>query len=139
MKGKFFLDTNIFVYEFDDGSPEKSARASDLIREAIRSKRGVVSYQVVQEFFNVAFSGFKKPIEFGHAEHYLRTVFTPLLEVHSSPRLFLEGIRIRNAHRWHWYDCLVAAAALEAGCDVLYSEDFQHGRTLEGMKIQNPF
>jgi predicted nucleic acid-binding protein len=139
MNGRFFLDTNIFVYEFDIGAAAKAARASELIRQAIKTRRGVVSYQVVQEFLNVAFSRFVKPLPHNEAEHYLRTVFTPLLAVHSSPRLFFEAMRIRNAHRLSWYDSLIISAALEADCKILYSEDFQAGRKLEGIKIENPF
>lgn len=139
MKGRFFLDTNIFVYEFDTSPGTKAERASELIREAIKTRRGVVSYQVVQEFLNIAVTRFQKQMTLNEAENYLRTVFTPLLAVHSSPRLYLEALRIRSAHKISWYDCLIAAAAVEADCEVLYSEDFQHGRNLEGMKIQNPF
>jgi predicted nucleic acid-binding protein len=54
MKGRFFLDTNIFLYSFDASSTKKSAKARKLIRSAIETRGGIVSYQVVQEFFNVA-------------------------------------------------------------------------------------
>jgi predicted nucleic acid-binding protein len=127
------------VYEFDAGAAAKSARASELVSKAIRTRRGVVSYQVVQEFLNVAFRRFAKPLPPDEAEYYLRTVFMPLLAVHSSPRLFLEAIRIRNVHQLSWYDSLIISAALEADCEILYSEDFQSGRKLEGIKIENPF
>src|SRR3984957_3443092 len=52
--GRFFLDTNIFVYSFDASSPKKAAQARKLIRSAIETRSGIVSYQVLQEFFNVA-------------------------------------------------------------------------------------
>ncbi len=139
MSARFFLDTNVFVYAFDTREPEKSAAASDLVRKAIKTKSGVVSYQVVQEFFSVAFTRFQKPLPVLDAEHYIQTIFSPLLAVHSSPRLFLEAIRIRNTHRLSWYDSLIVAAALESNCGILYSEDLQTGRNLEGIKIENPF
>jgi predicted nucleic acid-binding protein len=139
MKGRFFLDTNVFVYEFDARAPAKAAQASKLIRTALRTKRGVVSYQVIQEFFNVAFKSFAKPLPVDDAESYLRTIFTPLLAVHSSPRLYVEAIRIKDSHRLSWYDSLIVSAALQADCEILYSEDFQDGRKLEGLTIQNPF
>ena len=139
MSGRFFLDTNVFVYEFDALHRGKSDRASKLVRSAIASKRGVVSYQVVQEFFNVAFTRFSKPMALSDAEHYLFTIFKPLLAVHSSPRLFLEALRIRQAHRFSWYDSLIVAAALESGCETLYTEGLQAGRKLEGIRIEDPF
>ena len=62
MNGRFFLDTNIFVYSFDASSPKKAAQARKLIRSAIETLGGIVSYQVVQEFFNVALRRFSKPM-----------------------------------------------------------------------------
>ena len=61
MSGRFFLDTNIFAYAFDAGAPAKAKRASQLIRQAADTGKGIVSYQVVQEFFNVAFRRFAHP------------------------------------------------------------------------------
>ena len=58
MNDRFFLDTNIFAYSFDDDAPQKSKKAEGLIREALTLHKGVVSYQVVQEFFSVAFKRF---------------------------------------------------------------------------------
>ncbi|HZP18161.1 MAG TPA: PIN domain-containing protein [Terriglobales bacterium] len=139
MNGKFFLDTNIFVYEFDLREPVKTERASNLVRNAIASRRGVVSYQVVQEFFNLAFRRFAKPLPAAEAEQYLLSVFRPLLAVHSSPRLFLGALRIKETHRLSWYDSLIAAAALQADCTRLYTEDMPHGLRIEGLQIENPF
>ncbi|HEY4902799.1 MAG TPA: hypothetical protein VIH89_04940 [Candidatus Sulfotelmatobacter sp.] len=58
MSGRFFLDTNIFVYTFDVKASAKTKQAVQLIREAVDTGRGIVSYQVVQEFFNVALRRF---------------------------------------------------------------------------------
>ena len=54
MSARFFLDTNLFVYRFDHDAPTKARRATQLICEAVVKRAGIVSYQVVQEFFNVA-------------------------------------------------------------------------------------
>jgi predicted nucleic acid-binding protein len=139
MSVKVFLDTSIFVYELEVSEAKKSARAAELIRNAIKTGQGVISYQVVQEFFNVALTRFVKPLAPAEAEHYLRTTFVPLLAVPSSPRLVSEGLRIKYTHRLSWYDSLIVAAALQANCKTLYSEDLQSGRKLEGMTVENPF
>jgi predicted nucleic acid-binding protein len=139
MSGRFFLDTNIFVYLFDAAAREKSERARQLLEEAIGTRRGIVSYQVVQEFFNVALRRFVSPLTAIEAEHFLATVFLPLLTVHSSPGLFLKALQLSNAFHFSWYDSLVIAAALEGNCDVLYSEDLQQDQNIEGMRISNPF
>jgi len=62
MSGKFFLDTNIFVYSFDANLPKKAAQATKLIRKGIETRGGIVSYQVVQEFLNVALRRFAKHV-----------------------------------------------------------------------------
>ncbi len=139
MSGKFFLDTNVFVYSFDLSSPKKAAQATKLIRKGIETRSGIVSYQVVQEFFNVALRRFAKPMSNADAEQYLATTFRPLLAVHSSPALYAEALRILGRFRLAWYDSLIVASALESQCDVLYSEDFQDGQHIGNVIISNPF
>ena len=139
MSGRFFLDTNVFVYQWDTGEQKKTERAESLIREGLVSKRGVISYQVVQEFFKVALTRFAKPIAVGEAEQYLLATFRPMLAVHSSPRLYLDALSIYTQHQFAWYDSLIVAAAQQAECSVLYTEDMQHGRRIGGLKIENPF
>src|SRR5271167_4951839 len=139
MNGKFFLDTNVFVYLFDTTAPAKAKKATRLVRQAVDTGKGIVSYQVVQEFFNVALRRFAHPMSGAEAEQYLITVLRPLLAVHSSPALYVEALRIAGKHRFAWYDSIIVASALESRCDTLYSEDFQHGREIEGLRIENPF
>jgi predicted nucleic acid-binding protein len=139
MSGRFFLDTNIFVYSFDASSPKKAAKSTKLIRSAIETRGGIVSYQVVQEFFNVALRRFVKPMSSADAEQYLSTTFRPLLSVHSSPALYGEALRIGARFRLPWYDSLIVASAIEGQCDVLYSEDFQDGQQFGRVLISNPF
>ncbi len=134
MNGRFFLDTNIFVYSFDVNSPRKAAQARTLIRSAIETRGGIVSYQVVQEFFNLALRRFSKPMS-----GYLSTTFRPLLSVHSSQALYGEALRIRARFQLPWYDSLIVASAIEGQCGVLYSEDFQDGQQIGSVTISNPF
>jgi predicted nucleic acid-binding protein len=139
MSARFFLDTNIFAYTFDAKAPAKARRAVQLIRQAADTGNGVVSYQVVQEFFNLAFRRFQHPMNVAEAEQYLITVFRPLLAIHSSPALYVEAMRIAGRYRLLWYDCIIVAAALQSECSVLYSEDLQHGQEIESLLIENPF
>ena len=139
MSGRFFLDTNLFVYTFDAKAPAKARRAAQLIRRAADTGEGIISYQVVQEFFNVALRRFAQPLSVAEAEQYLTTVLRPLLAVHSSTTLYFEALRIAEKHRVAWYDALILAAALEGRCETLYSENFQEGQKIEGLRIENPF
>jgi predicted nucleic acid-binding protein len=139
MNDRFFLDTNIFVYTFDDTAPAKAKKSAQLIRRAADTGEGIISYQVVQEFFNVALRRFAQPLSAAEGEQYLITVLRPLLAVHSSPALYFSALRIAERHRISWYDSLIVAAAVEGQCEKLYSEDFQNGRKIESVRIENPF
>jgi predicted nucleic acid-binding protein len=139
MSGKVFLDTNIFVYAYDPRDPAKQSKARDLIRTATLNRTGIVSYQVVQEFFNVVLVKAITKMTPEDAQQFLATVFRPLLAVHSSTALIGEAIHIRQRHRLSWYDSLIIAAAQQANCDTLYSEDLQHNQRFENLQIQNPF
>jgi len=139
MSARFFLDTNLFVYSFDTKAPAKAKKAAQLIRRAADTGEGMISYQVVQEFFSVALRRFAQPMSVAEAEQYLVTVLRPLLAVHSSPAIYFEALRIAEKYRMSWYDSLIVAAALEGKCGKLYSEDFQHGRKIEELRIENPF
>jgi predicted nucleic acid-binding protein len=139
MSDRFFLDTNIFVYSFDQAAPAKARTATELIRKAIVTQKGIVSFQVVQEFFNVALRKFAQPMRPGDAEQYLGTVFRPLLGIHSSQALYAEALRLQSQGMISWYDSLIVSAAIQAQCDVLFSEDLQHGQRFGPLRITNPF
>lgn len=139
MNGRFFLDTNIFVYSFDRSAPAKARRATQLIRHAVATRKGIISYQVAQEFFNVALRRFAQPMSVAEAEQYLAAVFRPLMAVHSSPALYAEALRLSDRYRLSWYDSLIVAAAVEGRCSLLYSEDLKHGQLVGPLRIHNPF
>ena len=139
MSDRFFLDTNIFVYSFDQSSAAKARKATELIREALTTQKGVISYQVVQEFFNVALRRFSQPMQASDAEQYLRTVFQPLLSVHSSQALYAEALHLHAQSGLSWYDALIVSAAIQARCDLLYTEDIQHGQRFGSLQVRNPF
>lgn len=139
MSDRFFLDTNIFIYSLPANPSRKQERAAELVDRAIDSGTGVISYQVVQEFFSVAFRRFTPKMTFAEAELYLATTLRSLVIVHSSYSLFIEALTLSRRHSLSWYDSLILAAASESECGILYSEDFQHGQSFGNLKIQNPF
>ena len=139
MSGKAFLDTNIFVYAYDDRDARKHSLAVDLIRQLTVSGDAVISYQVVQEFFNVALTRSSKKLSHHDAHGLLEDVFRPLLTVPSSFALVSDAIRIQERYRLSWYDSLIVSAAQQAGCAILYSEDLQHGQQFGPVTVQDPF
>jgi predicted nucleic acid-binding protein len=136
---RHFFDTNILIYSFDAGSPDKARRAEDLIHAGLASGLGMISYQVAQEFVAVARSRFRTPMTFDEVELYWERTLRPLLTVHSSPSLFLGALDLCRASQLSWYDSLIVAAALAGGCQILYSEDFQHDRRFGALRVENPF
>ncbi|MBB6144965.1 putative nucleic acid-binding protein [Silvibacterium bohemicum] len=139
MSGRFFLDTNIFIYSLDGTAPKKAHRALELISEGVTSGRGIISYQVVQEFFNFALRKAKTPMTIPDAEQYLRIILRPLLFLHSSEAFFGEALHVQGSHRLSWYDSLIVAAAIRAESAILYSEDLQHGQYFGRLQVKNPF
>ena len=139
MKGRRFLDTNVLIYTFDRSAPRKRKTATALVAEALRTGSGMISYQVVQEFLNVALRKFHPPMTVVECRGYSQRVLFPLCEVYPSPDLYSEALSIGQETGWTFYDSLIVASALAAKCDSVWSEDLQDGRVVRGLKIQNPF
>jgi predicted nucleic acid-binding protein len=139
MNVKSFLDTNIIVYAFGQSFPEKARIAQRLIADGAADKQAIISYQVVQEFINVALRGFRLAIVKSDLESFVVAALFPMMAISSSPSLVIEALRLHNQNQLSWYDALIVAAAVQGGCKVLYSEDLQHGRRFGDLVIQNPF
>lgn len=136
MKGKFFLDTNIFVYSFHD-APKKEI-ALELIRQA-HLRNGCISTQVIQEFLNVALKKFEKPAKYDDLLVYLKKILFPICEAFPSERLYADALDISERWKYSFHDSLIIASALESKCDILYSEDFQSEQRIRELTIVNPF
>lgn len=139
MNGDYFLDTNVFVYSFDAANLGKAWRARELIERALVEGGGCTSWQVVQEFLNVALHKWQKPLSPPRARTYVQDVLTPLCRVMPGARLWETALRLHQSTQFRWYDSLIVAAALEAGVGTLFTEDHQDGRRIDGMTISNPF
>jgi predicted nucleic acid-binding protein len=127
-----FFDTNVLVY-IASGDSAKADRA-----EAAIAAGGVISVQVLNELANVA----RRKMQMSWTEtHALLTTLRGLLTVHP---LTLEtheiGLELAERYGFSMYDAMIAASALHAGCDTLWSEDMQHDMVVdEGLRIVNPF
>lgn len=137
MSDNYFLDTNVFVYSFDRST--KGETAKKLISNGLSSQRAKISYQVVQEFINVSTRKFKEPLTIGDLRIYVPKVLQPLWTVYSSPKLIQSALDIKERWLFGYYDSLIIAAAIEANCSKLYSEDLQHGQKVYDLEIINPF
>lgn len=138
MRGKFFIDTNIFVYSFDSAHLQKQEKSRDLIRKALQGQ-GCISWQVVQEFCNVALRKFVDPFSKDDLKRYLDSVLFPLFRVRPDEILFREALATNLETGYSWYDSLIIASAVNAGCGTLYSEDLQHKQKYRSLEILDPF
>ena len=134
-----FIDSNVFVYLLDEGDARRRRTAEDVVEQGIRRFSATVSFQVVQETLNVVTSRLLVPLSAADASAFAERYLLPLWDVMPSRALYDRCLGIQDRYQYSFYDSLIIAAALEAGCTRLYSEDLQHGQTIEGLTIEDPF
>ena len=135
----FFLDTNVLVYLFDPDAPAKQAVARRLLEEAVHSRRGTISTQVVQEFVHLALRKFQRPMTIAECREYLQTVLLPLCQHFPSISTYDRAMLVMQETGYTIYDALIVTAAIESGCNTLLTEDLHHGRVIQSVRIINPF
>ncbi len=131
-----FLDSNVLVYGDDHAEPVKRRIALDLIREHRKHRTGVVSLQVLQEYFVTVTRKHKLDSLIARNKVEIYSKFHV-----SEPTLtdVLAAIDLHRLHSFSLWDALIIRAASKSGCRILLSEDMQHGREIEGVRIVNPF
>ena len=136
--GDFFLDTNVVAYAFDPREPDKRETATELMERA-ENGRGCISFQVVQEFINVAQNKFRPILPAEELRLVIQDILIPICRVFPGSDFYLDALDTQQLTRFSWYDCLILQAAVNARCDTLYSEDFQDGFQYRGLTVKNPF
>ena len=137
MNNTAFFDTNILVYLFDRREDHKRAIAAEVWGRCAIEKRGVLSTQVLQEFFVTITQ--KAAQLTGPEAQAVIIEFLQLEVVTVTPLLILEAIDVRERYRLSFWDGLILAAAKSAGASLVYSEDFAHGQVYDGVRVENPF
>ena len=138
MSGEF-IDTNVFIYLFDETNERKRTIAEQLIRRALETRSACISHQVVQETLNVVTRKLPFPMSAENAQRFLQQILTPLWRVMPSLALYRHGLDLQSRYGFSFYDALIVTAAIESGCTRLYAEDLQHGQKIDGLLIENPF
>ena len=139
MSAESFIDTNVFVYQLERLDVRKADVADELIEHGIDTRTACISFQVVQECLNTALRKAEIPLTEDEMGRYMRDVLAPLYRVQPDVRLYQKALEIRSRYRFSFYDALIVAAAVEAGCKTLYSEDLTHAQQIDGVTIVNPF
>ena len=137
MNDKVFVDTNILVYCFDDADPAKKKKAMQIMDGLWETSKGVLSLQVLKEFFVTVTEKLANKMDFRDAKAAVIDLLSwnIFYETRSSLERTFEIIQKHHLSLW---DANIISAAILSDCNTVYSEDLQHNQTIEGVRIINP-
>lgn len=136
MSNRVFIDTNILVYADDANEPPKQLRSQALIKDALNGHYGVISTQVLQEYFVAA----TRKLHMDPAKVKRRVeLFAKMHVVQVDLALILEAIDQLRLSSMSFWDALIIRAAAAANCRTLCTEDLNHDEVIAGVQICNPF
>lgn len=138
MSGNVFLDTNILVYALDASDENKNQTATRLVTEAFRSKNGVISTQVLKEFFVTVTQKIPKKLDPVDSKEIIKK-FALLEVVETNVPLVLHGIDIHRENKISFWDAMIVAAAKVSDCTILFTEDLSHDTVIGDVHVLNPF
>lgn len=138
MSDKWFLDTNLLVYAYDTRNSQKQIIAQDWIKKSIRMGRGVLSAQVLSEFYIVVTQRIKNFLSLTEAKKIIG-LFDRLEVVEIDRPLVHHSIEIHQQYQISYWDAMIIAAAERAGCSIVLSEDLNDGQKYNGITARNPF
>jgi predicted nucleic acid-binding protein len=133
-----FVDTNVLVYGEDRDAKGKHQIARDLIVQLWDDHEGVLSIQVLQEFYVNVTRKLKKPLSIAKAREIVDEYLTWTV-VENTGMLLTQAIALQQRAQLSFWDALVVQAAIDSGCDRLYSEDLNAGQKYGTVTVVNPF
>lgn len=138
MSAKVFLDTNILIYAHDRDAGAKRDTAVALLRDLWERRCGVVSTQVLQEFYVNVTRKIATPLSRSQTRGLLRNYLSWQIET-NVPETILAASEIEERHRLSFWDAMIVASAVRSGAERLLTEDLNHDQVIEGVRVQNPF
>lgn len=133
-----FVDTNILVYAEDRDTKTKHEVARDLVVKLWDERSGVLSVQVLQEFYVIVTRKLKKPLSTTKALEVVKEYLTWNV-IENTGGLLTTAIELQQKAQLSFWDAMVVQAAIDSGCDTLYSEDLNAGQRFGSLLIVNPF
>jgi predicted nucleic acid-binding protein len=137
MNGKTFIDTNVLIYAHDLDAKERHTVAKETVYELWANRAGVLSTQVLQEFYVNVTRKLSKPLLKRNARAVVEKY--ALWCVDTTPAEIAVAFRIEDEARIGFWDALICAAALKAGAEIILSEDLNAGQKIAGIRVVNPF
>lgn len=138
MSARVFVDANILVYAHDADAGAKHDVAKVALAEIWAERCGVLSTQVLEEFYSAVTRKIARRLRHGDALDALRAYAAWDVQVISVATV-LAAARLAERHRLAFWDGLIVAAAVEAGAETILTEDFQNGALIGGVRVRNPF
>jgi predicted nucleic acid-binding protein len=135
MRDRIFIDSNIFLYAFNDDDIKKQEAATDIIMNS--DYEIVISLQVINEVSNNMLRklGFKNY----EIREFIEDSYKRYNVQNITKNIFLNACDIRDNYNISYYDSLILSSATHSNCAILYSEDMQHNQEIEDLRIVNPF
>jgi predicted nucleic acid-binding protein len=137
MSGRTFVDTNVLIYAHDDDANEKQEIARIILDELWRERDGVLSMQVLQEFYVNVTRKISHPISKQSARLVVNTY--AIWCVQTTPEDIAAAFRIEDESKLSFWDALIVASVVKSGANRLLSEDMNAGQKFRGIRIENPF
>jgi len=137
MSDKTFVDTNILIYAHDVDAKSKHDLAKSALRELWGEQKGVLSTQVLQEFYVNVTRKIPHPISKESARLVVNTYI--IWSVDTTPAETWTAFRIEDEYRIGFWDALIVASALKSGANRILSEDLNAGQVIAGIRVENPF
>ncbi len=138
MKDKVFVDTNVLIYAHDIDAGPKHEVAASIVEDVWEKEIGVISTQVLQEFYVNVTRKIPSPLTHAEARGIVSNYFVWQVQV-IDPNTILSASEIEERYHLSFWDSLVVAAACEARVIKILTEDMTHGQVIEGILIENPF
>jgi predicted nucleic acid-binding protein len=133
-----FVDTNVLLYAQDKHDPDKYRVSRDLLEDLWTDGVGIVSTQVLQEFYSVATRKLRPPMTPSEARDVV-VQYIDWCRIDTDPLLILSASHLAEEHTVNFWDALIVEAALRAGATELVTEDLQDGREFGALRVRNPF
>lgn len=135
---KVFVDTNVIVYAYDKDADKKHKIAASIMKDLWHSGLGIISTQVLQEFFVTLTNKIPKPLKVSVVRETVKRLSrwdVVLIDVDT----IIRATEIQERYKYSFWDSLIIASAIGSGAKAIFSEDLADGQTIQGVIIKNPF
>ncbi len=135
---KIFLDANVIIYAYDVSAGVKREKAQKILLDLWESGQGLLSTQVLQEFFVTVTRKIPQSLELRTAKQIVNDLLSWDIVINDGDSI-LEAIELHSNHKYSFWDSLIIQAAIKGGASLLLSEDLSGGQNIKGITIKNPF